>query len=102
MSSPHICWKRTSEVFTEAIWSGTDFVAIDPSRNGTDERDKFIGGILQEEHGRQKGMWVWSMTARVPGPRLPFPTNGREAQRGDATCCVVACYEHMLKFYGRV
>lgn len=71
--SPNISWKRTSEVFTEAIWSETDFGAIDSSRKGTDERDKCIGGILQEEGsvanfrcGRRMGYSTrWSHAARM-------------------------------------
>ncbi len=93
-----ICWKRTSNVFTEALWSETDFVAIDASRAGTDERDKCIGGILQEEHGPHKGMWAWSVTVCTPGSRVPFPTNGREVKMSDAVRCVAVCYERMLRF----
>jgi hypothetical protein len=93
-----ICWKRTSNVFTEAIWSETDFVAIDASRVGADERDKCIGGILQEEHGPHKGMWAWAVTVCTPGSRVPFPINGREAKMSDAMRCVAVYYERMLRF----
>jgi hypothetical protein len=93
-----ICWRQTSNVFTEALWSDTDFVAIDTSRAGADERDKCIGGILQEEHGPHKGMWAWAVTVCTPGSWVPFPTNGREAKMSDAMRCVVACYERMLRF----
>jgi hypothetical protein len=93
-----ICWRQTSNVFTEALWSDTDFVAIDTSRAGADERDKCIGGILQEEHGPHKGMWVWAVTVCTHGSWVPFPTNGREAKMSDAMRCVVACYERMLRF----
>jgi hypothetical protein len=94
---PSICWKQTSNVFTEALWSDTDFVAIDASRAGADERDKCIGGVLQEEHGPHKGMWAWSVTVCTPGSRVPFPANGREAKMSDAVRCVVVCYERMLR-----
>jgi hypothetical protein len=97
MSPLSICWKRTSNVFTEALWSDTDFVAIDISRAGADERDKCIGGVLQEEHGPHKGMWAWSVTVCTPGSRVPFPANGREAKMSDAVRCVVVCYERMLR-----
>jgi hypothetical protein len=93
-----ICWKQTSNVFTEALWSETDFIAIDTCRAGADERDKCIGGILQEEHGPHKGMWAWAVTVCTPGSRVPFPINGREAKMSDAMRCVAVYYERMLRF----
>jgi hypothetical protein len=42
------------------------------------------------------------MTIVLPDRRLPFPTSGTEATRGDAGRRVVECYERMLKFYGNL
>jgi hypothetical protein len=94
-----IYWKRTANVFAEALWSETDFVAIDCGRQGTDEKDKCIGGILQEQHGHRKGTWVWNVTARLPGPRFPFATQGREESQESAKHRLVQCYEDMVRFY---
>lgn len=98
-TSTSIYWKRTAEVFAEALWSETDLVAVDRSRQGSDEKDKYIGGILQEQHGPDEGAWVWTMTARIPGARFPFTTQGREQSREGAKHRLVQCYEQLLRFY---
>lgn len=94
-----IYWRRTADVFPEALWSETDFVAIDSSRQGPDEKDKCIGGALQEQHGPHQGSWVWAMTARIPGPSFSFATHGREDSREGAKQRLVQCYEDMVRFY---
>jgi hypothetical protein len=98
-TSTSIYWKRTAEVFPEALWSETDLVAVDSSRQGSDEKHRCIGGILQEQHGPDEGAWVWTMTARMPGARFPFTTQGRERSREGAQHRLLQCYEQMLRFY---
>lgn len=94
-----IYWRRTVDVFPEALWSETDFAAIDRRRQGSDEKDKCIGGILQEQHGPHQGTWVWTVTARSPGPPFPFAAHEREDSREGAKECLVQCYEGMVGYY---
>jgi hypothetical protein len=49
-------------------------------------------------HGPQAGLWLWTMTAVRPGPRLPVPRSGTEARRGDAGRRVVEAYERLLAY----
>jgi hypothetical protein len=97
--APVICWKRTADVFPEALWSETDFVAIDCSRQGADEQDRCIGGLLQETHGPYSGTWVWTMTVRMPGSQRPFAAHGREESRENASHRLIESYLHMLRSF---
>ena len=59
MSEPPITWGLT--------WPNEppqpDFTAYDG--------DKIIGRVYQYPHGPQQGLWLWTMTVVLPGPRLP-------------------------------
>jgi hypothetical protein len=76
-------WERIRDGLPE------DFRALD--------RNKIVGRVYQIPHGPERGLWVWIMTAVRPGPRLPHPTNGREARCGDAGRRVVEAYERLLR-----
>jgi hypothetical protein len=97
--APVTYWKCTADVFPEALWSETDFVAIDCSRQGTDEKDECIGGLLQEKHGPYSGTWVWTMTVHMPGSQRPFAAHGREESRENASRRLTESYQHMLRFF---
>jgi hypothetical protein len=94
-----IYWKLTSDLWGPHADDATDFTAIDPARPGP-EREQHIGRVMQVPHGPEKGLWIWSMTCTHPGPRFPFPTNGREARRGDAGRRVIKCYRRMERLSG--
>ena len=65
-----------------------DFQALDD--------DEIVGRVDQSPHGPEQGLWFWTMTALRPGPRLPPPTHGTEARRGNAGRRVVEAYERLL------
>ena len=46
--------------------------------------------------GLQSGLWQWSMTVALPGPRYGSPTNGVEEGRGVAGRRVIEVYRHYL------
>jgi hypothetical protein len=90
----NIYWKPTADAFPmEGGWLKQDFTAFDEVA--------YIGRVYQVPHGSEKGLWIWSMTVVLPGPRFTHVTSGRESTRGDAGRRVVECYERMLKFYRR-
>jgi hypothetical protein len=68
-----------------------DFQALDG--------DEIVGRVYQIPHGPQAELWLWTMTAVRPGPRLPVPRSGTEARRGDAGRRVVEAYERLLRTY---
>ena len=65
-----------------------DFAALDG--------EKVVGRVYQYAHGPQKGLWFWTMTVSLPGPRFPGQTNGVEEKRGDAGWRVVEAYHALL------
>jgi hypothetical protein len=75
-------WERIRDGLPE------DFRALDG--------EEIVGRVYQIPHGAGAGLWFWTMTAVRPGPRFPYPTNGREIHRGDAGRCVVEMYERLL------
>ncbi|PVE25112.1 hypothetical protein DC522_07840 [Microvirga sp. KLBC 81] len=94
---------KTSEAFPDDSWLETQFTCFDEDKldRTSDSRwDTYIGNVHQESHGPQQSMWAWSMTATLPGLGLPFPRNGREATRKEASRRVVECNERMLRLGG--
>jgi hypothetical protein len=75
-------WERIPDGLPE------DFRALDG--------DEIVGRVYQIPPGPQAGLWFWTMTAVRPGPRLPPPTSGTEARRGEAGRRVVEAYERLL------
>ena len=75
-------WERIPDGVPE------DFQALDG--------DEIVGRVYQIPLGPERGLWFWTMTALRPGPRLPPPTHGTEARRGDAGRRVVEAYERLL------
>jgi len=95
---------RTSEAWPDSSWLETSFTMFDehkPHRDGDGLWDTYVGGVHQEPHGPQQGSWVWSVTASFPGPRCPFPTNGREPTRKEAGQRCRETYERMVDFYAK-
>lgn len=92
---------KTADAWPDSSWLETSFTCFDEDRpdHGEGLWDQYVGGVHQEPHGPQKGTWVWSVTATVPGPRFGSPTNGREPTRKEAGRRVAEVYERMLAFY---
>jgi hypothetical protein len=100
---PRIYWMKTSDAFPDDSWLESDLTCFDvnrPDRESDSPWHTCIGNVHQEPYGPREGMWLWNMTAALPGPRLPFPRSGWEAERGEAGRRLVEAYEQMLKFYG--
>jgi hypothetical protein len=75
-------WERIPDGVAE------DFQALDG--------DEVVGRVYQIPTGPERGLWFGTMTVVRSGPRLPPPTNGTEARRGDAGRRVVEAYERLL------
>jgi hypothetical protein len=102
---PSIYWMKTSEAFPNSSWLETSFTCFDEDRSDreSDSRwDTYVGGVHQEPHGPQAGMWSWNVRATFAGPRCPFTTSGREPTRKEAGRQVKETYERMLRFYDRI
>jgi hypothetical protein len=82
-----IKWILTHEAVAEAS-PGPDFTAFDG--------EKTIGRVYQVEHGPDRGVWCWAMTADQPGPTSAFATSGRAAERAKAGRCVIQAYRRLL------
>ncbi len=98
-------WMKSSEAWPGGSWLEGDRSCFDedkPGRASDSLWDTRIGNVSRIEAGPGGGMWRWSVTACFPGSRFPSPTSGTEISRKDAGCCVVECYERMLRFYGRI
>jgi hypothetical protein len=95
-----IYWKKTAEVYPDGRWRENSFTALDPDVRfplfHMVEGDEPIGGVDMIEGGPQSGLWEWSMTVSLPGPRYVSPTNGIEADKTEAGRKVIACYRHYL------
>jgi hypothetical protein len=95
-------WMITSEAWPDSSRMETSWTCFDedePGRQGDGRWDTYIGGVHQEPHGPQKGMWSWSVTATFAGPRCPYTTHGREETRKVAGRQVMDVYEKMVAFY---
>jgi hypothetical protein len=95
-----IYWKRTSEVYPDGGYDDTFWMAFDPDvrfpRFHMVQGDETIGNVHRIKGGPGDGLWQWSMTVSLPGPRYGSPTNGREADKVEAGRKVIACYRHYL------
>jgi hypothetical protein len=95
-----IYWKKTAEVYPDARYDSTDWMAFDPAvrfpRFHMVEGDETIGNVHQIKGGLQSGLWQWSMTVALSGPAYGPPTNGTEADKVEAGRKVIACYRHYL------
>lgn len=95
-----IYWKRTADVYPDGGYAPTNFMAFDPDvrfpRFHMLEGDEPIGGVHLIEAGTEKGLWHWTMTASVPGPRYGPPISGTEPTRGAAGRRAVEVYRHYL------
>ena len=69
-----ICWMKTADAYPDGHWRENSFTAFDPEvrfpRFHMVEGDEPIGGVDLIKGGLQSGLWQWSMTASLPGPRL--------------------------------
>jgi len=94
-----IYWKRTREVYPDAGYDDTYWTAFDPAvrflRFHMETGDETIGNVHQVKGGPEDGLWQWSMTVSLPGPRYGV-TNGREADAKAAGRKVIECYRHYL------
>ena len=82
-----IRWMLTHEAFPDAS-PGPDFTAFDG--------EKPIGRVHQVEHGPDRGIWFWTMTAQDGGAPPAHPTSGRSAERAKAGRSVIQAYRRML------
>lgn len=82
-----IYWMRTADVYPDTRYPDC-FTAFDDAvrfpRFHMTEGDEYIGGVRRIEHGPQAGLWQWTMTVSLSGPRYGSPTNGIEPTRGTA------------------
>ncbi len=95
-------WMKASEAWPGGNWLESDRSCFDedkPGRKSDSLWDTRVGDVYQLVGNPGGGLWLWSVTARLPGPRFPDPTSGREISREEAIRCVVECYERMLRFY---
>jgi len=95
-------WMKTSEAWPDSSWLESSFTLFDPDkphREGDGLWDTYVGGVQQVEHGPEKGLWTWSVTACFPGPRNPHTISGRETTRKAAGEKVKETYLRMKEFY---
>ena len=95
-------WMKSSEAWPAGNWLESDRSCFDedkPGRKSDSLWDTRVGDVHQLVGNPGGGLWLWSVTARFPGPRFPGATSGREINREEAIRCVVDCYERMLRFY---
>ena len=95
---------KSSEAWPGGYWLGGDRSCFDEDKAGRKSDslwDTRVGDVHQLVGNPGGGLWLWSVTARFPGPRFPGPISGREISRKDAGRCVVECYERMLRFYSQ-
>ena len=83
-----ISWIRSADVYPDARYPDTDFIAFDG--------EEIIGRVYRIRHGTEQGLWFWSMTVSLPGPAFTA-RDGTEARRGDTGRRVVEVYEAMLR-----
>ena len=88
MSTLQISWMRSADMYPDAGYPDTDFVAFDG--------EEIIGRVYRIRDGTEEGLWFWSMTVSRPGPTFNA-RGGTEARRGDAGRRVVEAYEAMLR-----
>jgi hypothetical protein len=88
VSTLQISWMRSADMYPDAGYPDTDFVAFDG--------EEIIGRVYRIRHGTEEGLWFWSMTVSRPGPTFNA-RGGTEAGRGDAGRRVVEAYEAMLR-----
>ncbi|MBM6583000.1 hypothetical protein ILT44_22610 [Microvirga sp. BT689] len=95
-----IYWMKTADVYPDSSWSENSFTAFDPEvrfpRFHMETGDEPIGGVDLIKGGLQDGLWRWSMTVSLSGPRYGRPINGVELTRGAAGRRVVEVYQHYL------
>src|SRR5215204_1619612 len=85
-----VTWMLTCDAWPNARWPrGPDFTAVDG--------ELIVGRVYQAEHGPDKGLWLWTMSAERPGPPFPGPVRGVEEQHGQAGRRVVDAYHALLK-----
>src|SRR3954467_13300897 len=84
VSGPKITWRLT--------WPN------EPPKPGfaTLDGERVVGRVYQYPHGPQQGLWFWTMTISLPGPRFLGPISGVEEKRGDAGRRVVEAYHALL------
>ncbi len=95
-----IYWKRTAEIYPDGGYDDTFWMAFDPDarfpRFHMLTGDEPIGNVHRKTGGPEDGLWQWSMTVSLPGPRYASPTNGIETDKIEAGRKVIACYRHYL------
>jgi hypothetical protein len=82
-----IAWMRSADLYPDAGYPPTDFVAFDG--------EEIIGRVYRIRHGTEQGLWFWSMTVSLPGPAFNA-RSGTEAHRGEAGRRVIEAYQRML------
>jgi hypothetical protein len=58
VSTPQITWMRSADLYPDGRFPDTDFVAFDG--------EEIIGRVYRIRHGKEEGLWFWSMTATRP------------------------------------
>jgi hypothetical protein len=95
-----IYWMKTKDVYPDGGYDDTFFMAFDPEvrfpRFHMETGDETIGTVHRITGGPENGLWQWSMTVSLPGPRYGRPTNGRSEKRSDAARAMIECYRHYL------
>lgn len=95
-----IYWMKTADVYPDGRYDDTLFMAFDPDvrfpRFHMVDGNETIGNVHLIKGGLQSGLWQWSMTVALPGPRYGSPTNGVEESRGAAGRRVIEVFRHYL------
>src|SRR4051795_4807724 len=54
-----VTWMRHSDIYRDPPPSDLDWVAFDGN--------EIVGRVMQYQHGKEQGQWLWSMTVLRPG-----------------------------------
>jgi|tagenome__1003787_1003787.scaffolds.fasta_scaffold20764338_2 hypothetical protein len=84
-------WMRHCDVYPDLPPSDLDWVAFDG--------DQIIGRVMQYQHGKEQGRWLWSKTVLRPG--TAEINSGTTESRGEAGRRVVEAYERLLARHDR-
>jgi hypothetical protein len=75
-----IYWMKTADVYPDGSDSPNDIMAFDPEvrfpRFHMEMGDETIGNTHLIEGSPESGLWQWSVTVALPGPRYGRPPTG--------------------------
>jgi hypothetical protein len=95
-----IYWMRTADAYPDGGYGPDTFMAFDPDvrfpRFHMETGDESIGNIHLIGGGMETGLWKWSMTVSLPGPRYSSPSSGIDPSRGAAARRMIEVYRHYL------